>query len=209
MNFGSLLKVFKSDSENTSKTSVPKTVEERDALMFQKFGQKQVLLEWDSAGKLQTSRFNPKFVRLGTIIFLVIAFLLALMQDFVLILVIGSVVFFYYALTKKYSGTPIHCQLINYGIVHGTRTYYWDDLSRFFFSRRGNEELLMVDVKDDLPPRLLITFPEDKRAEIERILKEHILFLEKEPKGRFDKSVESVMDKFNIEDNSFEDTKQL
>ena len=120
---------------------------------------------------------------------------------------IGSVVFFYYALTKKYAGTDIPCQLTNYGLVYGGKTYYWDSMRRFFFAKRGSEELLMVDLPNEFLSRLLITFPADKKVEIDKILKEHVMFLEKEPKTGFDKTLESVTSKLNFEDKSFEEKK--
>jgi hypothetical protein len=170
---------------STNKESVPVTQVEDEASMFKQYGQKQVLLE---------------FVQLGAYIFLVVAILLALMQDFALILMIGGVVVFYYILTKKYAGSDILCQLNTYGLVYGGRTYYWGTLRRFFFSKRGSEELLMVDLLNELVSRLLITFPADKRGEIEKILKEHVMFLEIEPKSGFDKSVDSLMNKLNFEE---------
>jgi hypothetical protein len=185
---------------STNKESVPVTQVEDEASMFKQYGQKQVLLEWVSAGKLETGHLNKKFVQLGAYIFLVVAILLALMQDFALILMIGGVVVFYYILTKKYAGSDILCQLNTYGLVYGGRTYYWGTLRRFFFSKRGSEELLMVDLLNELVSRLLITFPADKRGEIEKILKEHVMFLEIEPKSGFDKSVDSLMNKLNFEE---------
>lgn len=185
----------------------PATQEERENQMFKQFGQKQVLLEWTSAGKLETVHFNQKFIRLGAIIALVVAILFALMQDFAILIMIGSVVVFYYILTKKYAGSDIPCQLNSYGLVYGGKTYYWDSIRRFFFTTRGSEELLIVDLLNEFLSRLLITFPADKKGDIERILKEHVMFLEKEPKSGFDKSLESVMGKLNFEDKGFEENK--
>jgi len=203
MAFDSITKSIKSvfgGSPNTPKEAIPVTPIEDEASMFKQYGQKQVLLEWVSSGKLETGQFNEKFARLGAIIGLVIAFLLALMQDFVLILMIGGVVVFYYVLTKKYAGSDISCQLNSYGLVYGGKTYYWSSLRRFFFSKRKSEELLMIDLLNELVSRLIITFPESKKGEIEKILKEHIMFLEIEPKSSFDKSVDSLMNKLNFEE---------
>ena len=203
MAFDSITKFIKSGlggSPDTPKEITRVTPIEDEASMFKQYGQKQVLLEWVSAGKLQTGQFSEKFTRLGAIIGLAIAILLALMQDFALILMIGGVIVFYYILTKKYAGSDIPCQLNSYGFVYGGKTYYWSSLRRFFFSKRKSEELLMIDLLNELVSRLIITFPLDKKAEIEKILKDHIMFLEIEPKSGFDKSVDSLMNKLNFEE---------
>ena len=209
MAFESVTKFFRSGlgSPKEPERPVPVTPEEKEAQMFMQFGQKQVLIEWVSAGKLETIHFNQKFIQLGAIIALVVAILFALMQDFAILLMIGSVAVFYYILTKKYAGSDISCQLNNYGLVYGGKTYYWDSMRRFFFTKRGSEELLIVDLLNELLSRLLITFPADKKADIERVLKDHVMFLEKEPKSNLDKSIESVMSKLNFEDKGFEDKK--
>jgi hypothetical protein len=194
-------------SPETPQPAAPVSQEEKEESMFKQYGPKQALLEWVSAGKLQTINFNQKFIRLGGIIALVVAILFALMQDFAILLMIASVIAFYYILTKKYAGADIFCQLNNYGLVYGGKTYHWGSLRRFFFITRGSEELLIVDLVDAFFPRLLITFPADKKGEIERILKEHIMLLEKEPKSTFDKSVDSLMSKLNFEDKGFEEKK--
>lgn len=205
--FSKFIKAGMSSVSKAPEAATPTTSEEKEAIMFKQYGQKQIFLEWVSAGKLETIRFNQKFIRLGGAIALVVAILFALMQDFALLFMIGSVFVFYYILTKKYSGSDIFCQLTSYGLVYGGKTYYWDSLRRFFFSKRGSEELLMIDLPNELISRLLITFPSDKKAEIERILKEHVMFLEKEPKSGFDKSIESLMGKLNFEDKGFEEKK--
>ena len=210
MAFDSLLKFVKSGLAGLPKApqpAAPVSQEEKEALMFKQYGQKQVLLEWISAGKLQTVHFNQKFIRLGGAIALVVAILFALMQDFAILLMIASVAVFYYILTKKYAGSDIPCQLNNYGLVYGGKTYYWDSLRRFFFITRRSEELLIVDLLNEFLSRLLITFPADKKGDIERILKEHVMFLEREPKNTFDKSVESLVNKLNFEDKGFEEKK--
>jgi hypothetical protein len=172
----------------------------REELMFKQFGAKQNLLEWRAPSRLHHKQLNARFLRMFMIIGIVVGILLALMQDFGLIIVIGSLIFFYYALNNKYTPTEVEYQITNYGIKYGTEFYYWPDLRRFFFSRKGSDELLAIDTTLGIPGRLIVVFPAELREKIVEILKQYIAYIDVEPKSSLDKFFEGILSKLNFEE---------
>ena len=186
-----------------SQTPIPqneKNNQDKEEQMFKKYGPKEILFEWTSQGKIQNIKLSPRYTRLFMIIGFVICLIFALMQDFFIIIVIGTIVFFYYVLHNKYEAPLVSYKISNYGFIYGTRTYYWDELKSFFFSSRSFGEVLVIDTTDSIIPRIIALFSPEDRENIFNILKDHILYLDKEPKGTVEKGLDSLADKFMFED---------
>ena len=132
----------------STQTQIPATDEEKKQLMFSKVGNKEVFMSWTAEGKISRTQFDAKFVRMLAIIGIVVGLLLALMQDFVLIIVIGSVIFFYYTLHNKYQPGLVSYEISNYGFKSGEQMYYWFELRHFFFSQKGGQEILIIDTTE-------------------------------------------------------------
>ena len=176
------------------------TQQEKEEALMKQHGAKEILLEWTRPSKISSMQLNPRFLRMFTIIAVVVGLILALMQELVVILVVGSLIFFYYALNKKYISADIKYQITNYGIVYGDTMYYWYDLKRFFYAKRMEEEILSVDTSLGLPARLIIVFPAELKDKITDILKQYLVYLEVEPKSFLDKIYEKTLSKLNFED---------
>lgn len=195
-----LINAFKGQkTAAASENYVPSTEEEKKQLMFNKLGPQETFHKWTAEAKISRSQYNTRFLRMFAIIGVVIGILLALMQDFVLIIVIASVIFFYYTLHNKYTPGVVEYEISNYGFKYGTQMYYWIELRHFFFSQRANQELLIIDTNENFAGRLVVIFKPEDKQKILGYLKERILYLEKEPKNSIDKFVDSVTGKFNVE----------
>ncbi len=177
----------------------PESQQEKEETLMKQYGSKQVLLEWQRPALLNSTLMNQKFIRMFTIIAVVVGLILALMQELIIILMIASIIFFYWALNKKYNPEDIKYQITNYGIVYGDQMYYWFDLKRFFYAKRMDEEVLSVDTNLGLPARLVILFPAELKDKITEILKQYLDYLEVEPKSFIDKTYEKVLGKLNFE----------
>ena len=93
--FGDL---FKTNFLQPKAQKVVVTEEEKQKSLFEKYGPDEVLFKWSYEVKLPNAQYSPRFLRMLMIVGIAVGVLLALMQDFILILAIGSVVFFYYVL---------------------------------------------------------------------------------------------------------------
>lgn len=198
MTLNSILDVVRGNAPSQASQSTPIMKEEdKKKSMFDKYGPDEALFQWAAAGKIPTSSFNPKFLRMFMIIGIVIGILLALMQDFGLLFVIGSVIFFYYVLHNKYIPVEINYEISKYGFKYGTSLHYWFDLRHFFFTKRGGQEILIIDTNEDFAGRLIVLFKAEDRDKIFGLLKERAVFLEVEPKSSIDKAIDFVSDKFD------------
>jgi len=198
MTLNSVLNLFKGNAPSQVSQD-PSTEEEKSKSMFEKYGPNEVLFQWAMAGKISTSPFNPKFVRMFMIIGIVVGVLLALMQDFVLILVIASVIFFYYTLHNKYNPVEISYEISKYGLKYGPKMYFWGDLRRFFFSKKGDQEILVFDTDEDFIGKIVVLFRTEDREKILGLLKDKVMYLEAEPRTSIDKFVDFVTSKFNMD----------
>lgn len=194
--FGDL---FKTNFLQPKAQKVVVTEEEKQKSLFEKYGPDEVLFKWSYEGKLPNAQYSPRFLRMLMIVGIAVGVLLALMQDFILILAIGSVVFFYYVLHNKYVPGEVFYGISKYGFRYGSKIYYWGDLRNFFFSKRGNTEILIFEVVDDLLGRIVVLFRQEDREKIFELLKDRVLYVEKEPKNLVDNFVDFVSDKFNTD----------
>lgn len=165
----------------------------------EKLGPKEVYISWETSLSRERTGISKKFTRTFIVIAIVMGLLLAIMQDFILILVIGSVIFVSYVFSKYQLG-EVRYEISNHGIMMDNHMYYWHQLSNFFFSARIGGEILVVDTKLGLPGRLFISFSPENKERIQEAVGKHLTFLKVEPKTSFDRAYDSVLSKFNFED---------
>jgi hypothetical protein len=168
------------------------TVVNRDGL-----GPKEVFLQWEAQSRVHKKGLNKKMSRTMIVIGAVISLFLAVMGEFFLILVVGSIIFMSYVL----SVTPpenVSYEISNYGIMFGEQMFYWDQLKQYFFSYSSGQELLCVDSKESLPGRVFISIRAGDKDKIKDILSRYLAFLKEEPVTVMDKTYKSFTDKFNF-----------
>lgn len=178
---------------------VPETEEAKTKSLFDAYGPDEVLFRWSYEGRIPRAQFNPKFLRMFMIIGITVGIFLALMQDFIMLLVIGSTIFFYYVLHNKYVPTEVFYEISKYGFKYGDKLYFWTDIKHFFFSVRGETEFLIFDTSEDLLSRFVVLFHPADKEKIFELLKNKVLFLDKEPKNPVDNFVDFVSSKFNTD----------
>ena len=87
-------------------------------------GEKKVLYAWESSSKLGKRSWDPKMVRTGVVIGVVVGLLLFLMQEFFLILVVASVIFISYILSNSPMENIAH-EISTHGVKTGDQQFYW------------------------------------------------------------------------------------
>lgn len=128
----------------------------------------KVLVTWRSPSRLFKRLSRERFATIGSIVFLV-AIILVFLQEWFLIAVIISLVFFSYVLSRI-QPEEIEHQITNKGITTGGKSYVWDQLVRFWFEEQGNQGVLLVDGSDRFPFRLLLLLSEKNKEDIKKIL---------------------------------------
>ncbi|MFC1624760.1 hypothetical protein ACFL15_00020 [Patescibacteria group bacterium] len=166
----------------------------------EKLGQKEVYLSWEALGRAEKENdIGLKFTRTFTIIGIFVGLVLVIMQEFFLILAVGSIIFVIQALTK----TPpelVKYQLSNFGLLIGDDFYYWNKLKRYFFVKVDGVESLAIDTTLGFPGRLFISLGGQDKQKIKTVLDKRLYFLEEEPKTFFDTTYEKILDKFSFKD---------
>jgi hypothetical protein len=180
-------------------TNVKSNVEpaETTAAIRNDLGPKEIYLHWEAQSRAQKKGFNKKMTRTMVVIGAVISLFLAVMGEFFLILVVGSLIFVSYVLSTTPPENVIY-EISNHGIMYGEQMFYWDQLRQYFFSYSSEQELLCVDTKASLPGRMFITIRPEDKEKIKEILSRYLTFLKEEPITVMDKAYKSFIDKFNI-----------
>lgn len=160
-------------------------------------GPLEVYISWDSVVKQEIKDINKRFSRTFIIIAVFVSLLLVAMQEFGLILVVASLIFFLFALNKM-PEQSVKVEVNSHGIKYGDTIYFWPDLKYFFFKAIGNGEILIVDTKIYIPGRLFFSFNAEDKEKIKESIKKHIIFLEQEPVSYMDKLLNNVKSRFNI-----------
>ncbi|NMB70397.1 hypothetical protein GYA27_04340 [candidate division WWE3 bacterium] len=161
-------------------------------------GEKKILLSWEADSRPHTTDVSEqRMTRTYTVIGVVIALVLIILQEFFLLLLIGSMLFVRYVLAKV-PPEKINYTLSTHGITIGPETYYWKELLQYFFMDGVGEHVVAVDIEGAAMPRLFISFhPKDKET-IKEILDQHLIYLETPPKSAFDKTYETIMSKLTL-----------
>lgn len=160
---------------------------------------KEVYLSWEALPSHEVKGVSKRFIRAFTIIGIFVGLLLLIMQEFFVILIIGSLIFVTQAMMKL---TPesIKYELSSHGLKVGDNLYYWDHLRRFFFVLREGVEVVGIDTTLGFPGRLFVSFDSVNKEKIKEILIKYLHFLEEEPRTFFDNAYDRVVKKFSLED---------
>jgi len=162
-------------------------------------GPQKILLEWYGVPKTSTATLNPRYKKTFLIIGGVVVFMLVLMKEFYLILVVASLYFVSYIMSKN-PLEKLKYTISTYGLSINDKLYYWNEVERFFFSNHysENEEHLAVDLKEGFPSRLIIGFDQKDKEKIINALKTYVAYLEEEPLTLIDKAYKTILDKFDL-----------
>ena len=160
-------------------------------------GEKITLYAWEAISRPQKT-LDKKMVKTLIIIAVVISMIFILMQEFLLVVLIASIVFMSYII-RATPAENLKYELNTHGVSYAGILYYWYDLSRFFFKSTAGSEILCVDTKSGIPGRLYLTLNPGDREKVKEIAQKYINFLEVEPKTFVDKAYDSALDKISFE----------
>jgi hypothetical protein len=132
------------------------------------------------------------------VIGVVVALLLAAMQEFWLIAVIASIAFLSYVLRVTPPEKVKH-EITTHGVRFATEFFGWNELEKYYFGVDGSDDILVVDTKEVLPGRLFFIINSADKDKISELFSKHVHFMEKPPEGFMEKTYSSVLDKFSFD----------
>jgi len=164
-------------------------------------GPKEVYLSWEKLLTVdEKTVISKRFTKPAVIIGMVVGFILLIMQEFILILSIGVLIFFLQAL-KKMPPENVKYEISSHGVMIGDNLYYWDKLRRFFFIVREGSEVLAIDTILGFPGRIYIHFDSVDKEKIKEILEKYLHYIESEPRTFFDTAYDKIVKRINIEED--------
>ena len=162
---------------------------------------KEIYLAWQKEVSVEEKiSVSKRYSRSLITISIVVGLILLIMQQFFVLLILGSIAFFVISL-KKVSSENVKYELSNHGIMIDDSMYYWDKLRRFFFLPKGGTEILVVDTTIGFPGRIYLSFNPEDRDKIKEILEKYTHYLESEPRTFLDNAYDKVINKFSVNED--------
>ncbi|MGB6839060.1 MAG: hypothetical protein WBD86_01430 [Microgenomates group bacterium] len=149
-----------------------------------KYEPERQLLAWTAPSR-PFKRMNREFWVTVIAMAAVVGLVLFLVEGFMPVILIVSIIFLVYVMTTVEPGN-IEYRITNKGLKIGGKTFEWDFLIRFWFSRRFDSQLLVVQ-KFGLPDRLELVISPEIKEKLSKTLLDYIPE-EKAPPSSLDKA---------------------
>lgn len=158
----------------------------------------KTIISWKSPVRVFKARSKKYFtkVALYALIFILAAIAFG---EFFLVGVIIAVVFVVYVLATA-APELIEHKITNMGIISGGRAFLWEELDSFWFDRRGDDRLLLVQTRLHFPTRLIILLSATvtERALLD-ILEKHLHYHAAPVHTLFDKWAHQLQKRINLD----------
>lgn len=138
--------------------------------------EENLLYKWTAPTRLYFKRDKQWYWSM-LLVFLIASVILLYMKEFVLILVILSVLFVLYVSSLIPPENTEH-QITSLGIRTLGELYTWDMIKDFWISYKGGREILNIDTKVNSPTRLIMLFSSKDKAKIIELLKTKLVYLD-------------------------------
>lgn len=145
------------------------------------------LISWKSPERIFVARSKNYFTKVALYALVGILFAIAI-GEFLLVGVIIAMVFVMYVFATL-APSVIEHRITNMGIVTGGRPFLWEELDSFWFEKKGEDRLLMVNTDLHFPTRLIMILTTVSERALLDILEKHRLHFHPAP-------VHNIMDKW-------------
>lgn len=172
------------------------TNEELDAKHAAALDAKSIIF-WKSSVRVFKARSKKWFTKVFMYAFVAILASIAF-SEFLFVGVILSMVFVVYVLATAVPETIEH-RITNMGIVSGGRAFLWEELDSFWFDKRGDEKVLVVQTTLRFPGQLIILLTNVSERAILDLLERHIYYHHSPVKTLLDKWAAWLQSKINLE----------
>jgi hypothetical protein len=158
---------------------------EEDISQPKKVVQNIKLFEWEAPERYEYS-FNDKSFIIVIAISLVLILFLAILQKYFLMAALISLLFFIYVVFSTKPSKVKH-KITARGIDFNNKLYEWFMLDNFYFTKKKDQNFLIVNTKLRLPSTLIMLLDEDDRLPIFLLLQEYVLYKEIKKQNRLEK----------------------
>lgn len=132
------------------------------------------IISWKSPVRIFKPRSQRYFIKVG-LYALVFGLAAIVFQEYFLVGVIIAIVFVVYVLALAEPEVIEH-KITNMGITSGGRAFLWEELDAFWFEKRGDDRLLLVQTDLHFPTRLIILLTTVSERTLLEILERHLHF---------------------------------
>src|SRR3990167_10635508 len=155
------------------------------------------LISWKSPERVFKARSQKYFFKVGLygLIFILAAIAFS---EFFLVGVILAIMFVVYVLATHPPNNIEH-KITNMGITSGGRAFLWEELDSFWFEKRGEDRLLMVQTDLHFPTRLIMLLTNVSERTLLELLEKHLHFHPSPVHTLFDKWAQTLQKRINFE----------
>jgi hypothetical protein len=143
------------------------------------------LFEWEAPDRYEYSFDNKSFIVIIALSLVLILFLAILGKYFLMAALISLLFFIYVVFSTK--PEKVKHRITARGIEFGDKLYDWYMLEDFYFTKKKDQNFLLVDTKLRFPPALVMLLDEDDRLAIFLLLQEYVLYKDIKKQKRFEK----------------------
>jgi hypothetical protein len=155
------------------------------------------IISWKSPVRVFKARSRQYFVKIGLygLVFMLAAIAFG---EFLLVGVILAVIFLVYVLASVAPETIEH-KITSMGIISGGKAFLWDDLDSFWFEKKGDDRLLVVQTMLHFPSRLIVILTTVSEQGLLDILEKHLHYHHGPVHTLFDKWANYLQSRINFE----------
>jgi len=155
------------------------------------------IVSWKSPVRIFKSRSKKYFTKVALygLVFVLAAIAFG---EFFLVGVIIAVVFVVYVLATAEPEVIEH-KITNMGIISGGRAFLWEELDSFWFEKRGDDRLLVVQTELHFPTRLIILLTSVSERTLLDLIEKHLHFHHAPVHTLFDKWAASLQKRINFD----------
>ena len=155
------------------------------------------IISWKSPVRVFKARSQKYFVKVALygLIFILAAIAFG---EYFLVGVILAVMFVVYVLAT-HAPDNIEHKITNMGIITGSKAFLWEELDSFWFDKKGDDRLLMVQTKLRFPTRLIILLTAVSERALLDLLDNHLHYHPGPVHTLFDKWANYLQQRINLE----------
>jgi hypothetical protein len=158
---------------------------EEDSSQPKKVVQNIKLFEWEAPDRYEYSFDNKSFILVIALSLVLILFLAILGKYFLMAALISLLFFIYVVFSTK--PNMIKNRITARGVEYDDKLYEWFMLDSFYFTKKKEQNFLIVNTKLSFPSTLIMLLDEKDRLPIFLLLQEYVLYKDIRKQGRLEK----------------------
>lgn len=155
------------------------------------------IVSWKSPERIFKARSKKYFTKVALygLVFILAAIAFG---EFFLVGVIIAIIFVVYVLATSAPDVIEH-RITNMGIVSGGRAFLWEELDSFWFDRRGDDRLLLVQTDLHFPTRLIMLLTTVSERTLLDVIEKHLHYHHAPVHTIMDKWANSMQKRINLD----------